>query len=365
MGPTLAVMMPNPNMEQLTFVEAGCLEWREVPAPRLEGPGQALVRPLAVTRCDLDLYIATGLYPIRGPFAFGHEIAGEVVDVGESVRLVAPGDRVIVPFQINCGDCDFCRRGLTNACASVPPSSAYGLAAIGGTEWGGGLSDLIRVPYADAMLARVPAELSLAAAAALSDNAVDGYRTVAAPLAALPGADVLVVGGLAQSVGLFAVAAARALGAGSVVYTDSGEARLAKATALGAEALHCDYSARERFDRSFPIVVEAGGTAESLAFALRSTQRCGTCTGVSAGIGTTATVPLREMYTKGITYHVRRVHARGCLDSALACALAGRFDPASIITREVSFGDAAEAMMDGDVKTVFVRAADSSLCGTT
>ncbi len=342
-------------MQQLTFVGPGQLEWREVPAARLQGAGEALVRPVAVTRCDLDLYIATGLYPIRGPFAFGHEIAGTVVDIGDGVRSVAPGDSVIVPFQISCGDCGFCRRGLTNACSAVPASSAYGLAPISGTEWGGGLSDLVRVPYADAMLVRVPVGLSMPVAAAMSDNAVDGYRTVATALAAEPGADVLVVGGLAQSVGLFAVAAAKALGAGRVVYTDFGEARLAKAAELGAEAVACDYSAVERFESSFPVVVEAGGTGDSLAFALRSTRRCGTCTGVSAGTGATATVPLREMYTKGVTYTVSRVHARGSLEAALECVCSGRFDPGAVLTREVAFADAADAMMEGDVKTVFLR----------
>lgn len=351
-------MTTDPTMNQLTFVGPGQLEWREVATPVIEGAGQALVRPLAVTRCDLDLYIATGLYPIRGPFAFGHEIAGEVVEVGEAVTSFKPGDRVIVPFQISCGDCAFCRRGLTNACSSVPPASAFGLAPICGTEWGGGLADLVRVPYAEAMLVGVPDSMSMPVAASLSDNAVDGYRTVAGPLAENPGAEVLVVGGLAQSVGLFAVAAAMALGAGRVVYTDWDQARLACAAALGAEAVAVDYAERERFgDGSFPVVVEAGGSTQALAFALRSTQRCGTCTGVSAGIGTTAEVPLREMYTKGITYHVGRVHARGSLKAALDCACHGGFRPDKVLSREVAFADAAEAMLDGDIKTVFCRAA--------
>ena len=103
------------TMRQLTFLKPGEFEWREVAAPLIEGPEQALVRPLAVTRCDLDLYIATGLFPMQGPFAFGHEIAGEVVAVGDRVTVAQPGDRVIVPFQINCGRCDMCRRGFTNA----------------------------------------------------------------------------------------------------------------------------------------------------------------------------------------------------------------------------------------------------------
>lgn len=348
-------MMQTNSMQQLTYVQPGDLQWREVPTPHLEGAGQALVQPLAVTRCDLDLYIATGLYPMPGPFAFGHEIAGVVLEVGDDVTSVVPGDRVIVPFQINCGICDFCRRGFTNACSAVPGSSAYGLAGICGKEWGGGLSDVVRVPYAEAMLVKIPETMSLQAAAALSDNAVDGYRTVADALRDNPGADVLVIGGLAQSVGLFAVQAALALGAGSVVYTDMNEDRLALAASLGADALACDYSEQQRLEKSFPIVVEAGASRESVAFALRCTQRCGVCNGVSAGTGLSAEVPLREMYTKGITYNVGRVHARGTLDRALAHAVDGAFRPEAVITREVKFADAAEAMMDGDIKTVFVR----------
>jgi threonine dehydrogenase-like Zn-dependent dehydrogenase len=347
---------PTPTMQQLTFIEPGRLDWHEVPRPQLAGAGQALVRPMAVTRCDLDLYIATGLYPMAGPFAFGHEIAGVVLEVGDQVSAVSVGDRVIVPFQINCGECGFCRRGLTNACSAVPPSSAYGLAPICGTEWGGGLSDVVHVPYADAMLVKIPESVSMAAAAALSDNAVDGYRTVSDALVAQPGGNVLVVGGLAQSVGLFAVEAARALGAGRVVYTDFDESRLGKARELGATAVATDYSKQDRFEESFSIVVEAGATAESLAFALRSTQRCGTCTGVSAGTGALmAEVPLREMYTKGVTYNVGRVHARGVLDAALECAACGTFHPEKVVTREVGFADAAGAMVEGDVKTVFLR----------
>ena len=342
------------TMRQLTFVNRGVLEWREVPAPSIEGPGEALVRPLAVTRCDLDLYIATGLFQMPGPFAFGHEIAGEVVAVGDAVTVVRPGDRVIVPFQISCGACDMCRRGLTNACLAVPPYSAYGLAPSSGTEWGGGLSDLVRVPFADGMLVPIPAGVSLTSAAAISDNATDGYRTVAEPLRRSPGASVLVVGGLAQSVGLYAVQAARALGAGRVVYRDFDAGRLAAAAALGAEAVPTVYAPDLAADEQFPVVVEAGGLPDALTFALRSTAPCGVCTGVSAGTGDRATVPLRSMYMKGITYTVSRVHARADLGGALECTRCGRMHPDRLITRTVRFEDAAEAMTDPAIKLVFV-----------
>jgi threonine dehydrogenase-like Zn-dependent dehydrogenase len=343
------------TMQQLQFLAPGSLQWQEVPAPVIEEAGQALVRPMAVTRCDLDLYIASGLYPLPGPFAFGHEIAGIVTEVGDGVTGFAPGDRVIVPFQISCGACGPCRRGHTNACTSVPFASAYGLAPICGTEWGGGLADLVRVPFADAMLVKIPDGLAWSAAAALSDNATDGFRTVAGPLAEMPGADVLVVGGLAQSVGLFAVQAAVGLGAGRVVYRDFDEGRLAKAAELGADAQPVSYSADMDADEKFPIVVEAAGMPDALAFALRSTAPCGVCTGVSAGTGDRATVPLRAMYTKGIRYEVSRVHARGTVHHALDCVCSGAIAPQAVVSREVSFADAVEAMTQPDIKLAFVR----------
>jgi len=73
-------------LRQLTYVSPRVLEWRDVRAPRLEHDGDALVRPIAVTRCDLDLFIANGALGLPGPFAMGHETFGEVIDVGDGVR---------------------------------------------------------------------------------------------------------------------------------------------------------------------------------------------------------------------------------------------------------------------------------------
>lgn len=343
------------SMQQLTFVQAEKFEWREVPAPKIDGDGVALVKPLAVTRCDLDLYIATGAFAMPGPFAFGHEIAGEVVDVGDAVTSVAPGDRVIVPFQINCGECDMCQLGYTNSCRSVPAFSAYGLAPSSGRDWGGGLSDLVSVPFADAMLVKIPPGMSIEAAAAISDNAVDGYRTVAQPLAERPGAEVLVIGGLAQSVAMYATQMAIALGAKRVVYRDFDAGRLQRARALGAEVQAFEPGKEQLVNEMFPIVVEAAGTPATLDFAIRSTEPCGICTGVSAGLETTAEIPLRLMYMKGIHYTVSRVHARAAIDQVLHCSSCQHQDTAEIISRAIPFSEAADAMCDPDLKLVFTR----------
>ena len=200
-------------MQQLTMTADRQVEWWDVPAPALQGPGEALVRPLAVALCDLDQPILRGDAPIPGPIAIGHEFVAEVTEVGDDVRGVAPGDRVVVPFQISCGACVRCRAGQTGDCTSVPPRSMYGFGIFGG-DWGGALSDLVRVPFADAMLVAAPAGIAPAVLASASDNIPDGWRTVAPHLAARPGADVLIVGGGGLSIALYAVDAARALGAG-------------------------------------------------------------------------------------------------------------------------------------------------------
>src|SRR3712207_6816030 len=129
-----------------------------------------------------------------------------------------PGSLVTVPFQISCGECERCRRGHTGNCETVPRLSMYGLAPLGG-DWGGFLSDTVRVPYAAHMLIPLPAGVDPAAAASVSDNVPDGWRAVAEPLERYPGGPVLICGG-APSITLYAVAAAIALGAERVDYAD-------------------------------------------------------------------------------------------------------------------------------------------------
>lgn len=339
-------------MQQLQFLEARQFAWIDATPPRITTDGAALVRPMAVARCDLDLHIATGASPMEGPFAFGHEIAGIVTEVGDDVRTVAPGDRVLVPFQISCGSCASCRRGRTNLCTSVPLCAAYGLGRFGGTDFGGGLSDLVHVPFADAMLLRVPEELDLARAAGLADNVSDGYRTVEGPLEDEPGAPVLVVGGLAQSVGLYAAMAAIALGSEKVVYTDRDPARLEIAASLGTEARLVDYREQDRASELFPITVDASATEHGLRYALASTAPGGRCTGVS---GARATLELRPSYLRGVTYEVSRVHARATVPSVLEHVCRGRLRPETVPTREVPFSAAIEEMTAADPKIVFVR----------
>ena len=346
------------SMQQLTFVKPYVLEWWEVPAPALSTGRDAIVRPLAVARCDLDAPIVTGAFPIPGPFGFGHEMTAEVIDVGDQVTQFTPGDRVIVPFQISCGECDNCRRGWTNACMNEVPFAAFGLGARLEDDYGGALSDMVRVPYADAMLVTLPDAISPEAGAGLSDNVADGYRTVAHGLADFPGEPVLIAGGLAQSVGLYAVYAAVALGAKRVVYVDFDATRLSLARAAGAETVQINsYEEARRNDQDFLITVDASGLLGGLQYAMRSTAPCGFLTGVSGGLKPTAELDLPGAYRRGITYNVSRVHGRRELPHTLCHACSGAVDPMVLVDRVLPFEDSIDAMLDPAPKIIFSRQA--------
>ena len=341
-------------MQQLTFVEAGRIEFRDVKPPLLEADQQAIVRPLAVARCDLDYVIARGKAPAPGPFPLGHECVAEVVEIGDRVRQVALGDHVVVPFQISCGSCERCLLGYTASCKAVPKLAAFGLGPFGGgASFGGAVCELLRIPFADAMLVKLPAGTDPVVAAALGDNAVDGFRTVSAALAQKPGAAVMIAGGGAPSVGLYAVAAARALGAAEVVYVDPSPVRAAIAQKLGAKTILEPCSADLRIGR-FPITVDATSREEGLRFCITSTEPEGTLTSVGIYFGDVA-MPLFDMYTRGITFITGRVQARRDLPTALALFAQGTLRLGAVATTIVPWDDAPRAWLENVPKLVLRR----------
>jgi len=330
-------------VQQLTYVAPRTLEWRESAAPELSSDGAALVRPLAVATCDLDALIIEGASPFPAPFAIGHECVAEVLEIGDRVKSFVPGQRVSVPFQISCGECTPCRQGRTSNCATVPFMSTYGFGPAV-EQWGGFLSDVVCVPYAEQMLVPVPDGLASAAVASASDNISDAWRTVAAPLAAEPGAPVLVVGGAgAGSIGLYAAGLAVALGSESVLYVDRDERRRATASALGAQTL----AEMPKRLGPFPITVDSSADPEGLALALRSTAPDGICTSTAIYFGEPPALPLLEMYTKGITFKTGRANARPAMGHVIELAASGALHPELVTSSVVSWSDAPAALAEG------------------
>ena len=339
-------------MQQLTFTGAHRLVWDDVPAPELSSRDAALVRPLAVATCDLDAALMSGRAPLPGPFAFGHEFVAGVLETGDAVTSVRVGDRVIVPFQVSCGACDFCRRGFTASCSTAGAGAAYGMAPIARREWGGALSDCVLVPYADAMLVPLPAGLDPASVASVSDNVPDGWRAVAPELERRPDAPVLVVGG-AGDVALYAVAVAVALDCPQVDYVDTDARRLAVAERLGANAIERAVDGN-RLGR-YPITVDHSGDVAGLQSALRSTEPEGTCTSTAIYFAAETALPLLDMYTRGVTFRTGRVNARATIPHVLELVRSGRLRPELVTNAVVQWDDAPEALATLAAKTVIVR----------
>lgn len=290
-------------MRQLVALGPAKLEWQEVAEPRLVETTDAIVRPLAVSICDADVLYLRGMLPRRDAFCFGHEFVAEVVSVGEDVTGYAAGDRVVVAFLIACGTCRQCRRGFPAACSTVNAKAAFGFGIFG--DWGGALSDLIRVPYANYMMAHLPPGVSPTMAASVGDNLSDAFRCVADGLAEEPNAPVLIVagGGRAPSISLYAAALAVALGSERVDYLDSNPERLAIAEALGANAIEAS-NAPDQIG-SYYVTADTSGDPSGawLSTALRSTAPYGRCTSCGVYHGA-APLPLGAMYGRGVRFTV-------------------------------------------------------------
>lgn len=336
-------------MRQLTFVKPGVVEWHDVPEPTLQAPGDALVRPVAVALCDLDVALLRGRARFAGPFPIGHEFIAEIVDVGDAVTGFHRGQLVVVPFQISCGSCDRCRAGLTGSCRTVRPVSMFGFRPLGG-DWGGAFSDLVRVPFAQHMLVPVPHGTAPETIASASDNLADAWRAVAPHLAEAPGAEVLIVGS-ESSIPLYAVAIARACGASRVDLLATDHRTLELAKWLGAHPIEGPPGKRVGH---YPITVDASQDPAGLVCALRSLTPEGVCTSVSIYFEDVA-LPLLHMYTRGVRFFTGRVNSRATLPYVLDLVQAGRLRPDVVTSEVVGWDNMAGALASPSVKPVFVR----------
>lgn len=337
-------------MRHAVFVSAGRVEWRETPDPQLGGDLEALVRPIVVGRCDLDVALVRGLMPMTTGAPIGHEIIAEVLTVGDKVRRVRPGQTVFVPAQISCGDCGNCRRGLTGRCLSVPFAASYGMGRDG--DFGGGLADIVRVPFADAMLSPAPAHANPVKLIGLADMASDAWRTVAPYLSQHPEARVAILGGDAPVIGLYAAGLAVAMGAPQVRYFDRDPRRLAVAASYGAET-EADYEAEPG---AYDIVVVANAAAKALVKAFELTAPGGHVFSVTPSLGEQPAFDTRPLYHRGVTWTIGRPDCRHGHDGALSAWANCGFCPDHVPTLEVAWDDAPEAWSSGELYVAAVRA---------
>jgi alcohol dehydrogenase len=348
-----------PRMRALQAAPGGKLHFRDVPAPPPPGPDGAIVHPIAIATCDIDCPMAMGMLQMPLPLHLGHECVAEVVAVGERVQGARPGDRVVVPYEISCGACPQCRAGLTASCASVPPVSAFGMGLATG-HWGGAYSDLLRVPYADAMLVPLPEGIDPAAAASVADNLCDAYRHIAPHLPAMlerdPHAEVLVLAAqrrnapFGASLPLYCGLIAKALGARDVCLVDARARVREHAQRLGIKAI--EPRALRRRPRA-PLVVDT--SVMHLGRALAATAPDGVCTS-SGSLHRAAKVPIAAAYVRKATLHVGRTSARPLMPAVLELMRSGALTPELVISTQAPLDQApwvlGEHFRAGGIKAV-------------
>ncbi|MFD8653385.1 zinc-dependent alcohol dehydrogenase [Streptomyces mirabilis] len=333
-------------MRELTYIARNSVEWREAPDPKLRSDQEAIIAPVAATSCDVDTAILAGHGFLDPPFALGHECVARVIETGDAVTAAAPGDLVVVPWSINCGTCGHCRTGLTAHCTSVPHMAMYG-APIGG-GWGGLFSDLVHVPYADAMLVPLPAALDPVAMASASDNWSLSWRLVAPHLKARPGARVLVVA--RGSIGLYVCDIARALGACDILYVDPDAEHRKLAETFGARTAEAIEPIRHGFD----LAVEATGRVDQLALAVKSLAPEGICESAGNHFRPGA-LPLLDMYLTGVTLRIARDNVRAHIPDALDLAASGTVAPERVVSHVLDWEQLPDALPEKHLKPVFVR----------
>jgi alcohol dehydrogenase len=337
-------------MRQLWLAAKNNLEWRDVKIPVIDGPGQAIVSPLSIARCDLDLPMLHGNTLMRPAFPVGHEMTGRIVSLSDDVTNLSIGENCVVNFQIVCGTCPSCLSQHSPACETVPFASHYGLGR-DAVNWGGGISELVKIPYAKAMLKVIPDGLDPLQLASLSDNMTDALRTVAPYLKTKPDSSILIIGGFAESISCYAIQFAKALGSPRIGYFDTDMQRCEFAKTLGAEVFsHGKYLTR--LEGEWDVTIDCSGSMEGFHMALRSARPYGNSIGVSMYFNNKTPIPYLEMYNKGITFTVGRTHGREQTSVILDLIIAGKFSPELVTSSIVNFEDAAEAWKEPGRKLI-------------
>ena len=218
-------------MKALVYHGPGKKAWEEVPDPVIVDPTDVIVRIDTTTICGTDLHILKGDVPaVTEGRILGHEGVGTVTEVGSAVSTVKVGDRVIISCISACGACSYCHQGLYAHC--LADEGASGIGWIFGHLIDGTQAELVRVPFADNSVYKVPEGVSDEAAVMLSDILPTGFEIGVQYGRVKPGDVVAVVG--AGPVGLASIMTASLYGAARVIALDLDDNRLEMARAFGA-----------------------------------------------------------------------------------------------------------------------------------
>ncbi|MGA0567807.1 zinc-dependent alcohol dehydrogenase family protein [Rathayibacter sp. KR2-224] len=317
----------------------------EVPIPAAPVDG-ALIKVEATGVCRSDWHAWRGHDPVPLPIIPGHEFAGTVAAVGAEVSRFAPGDRVTAPFVNGCGHCEWCRRGDAQVC---PDQTQPGFTR------DGSFAEYVIVTAADTNLVALPDAVGTDAAAALGCRFATAFRALTVHGRVGPGDEVAVFG--CGGVGLSAVVIATALGA-QVTAVDISDAALERARDLGAthgirsgaDAADLERAVREATSGGAHITIDAMGSADTAASAVRSLRRRGTHVQVGLMLGAAARAPLP--WDRVIAWELSVVGSHGMsardYPAMLELIVEGRLNPAALIGSVTDLEGAIDALVGMD-----------------
>jgi threonine dehydrogenase-like Zn-dependent dehydrogenase len=329
-------------MKAITFHGIGDVRTQEVADPKLVDPTDVVLRitTSAVCGSDLHQYHGRGGGLVQPGAIMGHEFMGVIEETGTGVRQFRVGDRVVVPFSVSCGQCEWCRRKLPTQCTTT------GRAVFGGRFghlFGGGQAERIRVPFADHLCEKVAADMPDASALFLGDILATGYAC-AENAAIRPGEVVAVFG--AGPVGLMAIQSAQLFGPARLFAVDRVEYRLALALEFGADPVNLDRGdpveeLRRRTGGIGPdVVLECVGHETPFSQAIRAVRAGGRVSSVGVYVEPTLPFPAREAFFKDLTLTMGICNARNYMTSLMSLVRAKRLAPDAIITHTLPLDEA-------------------------
>ncbi|HLU89003.1 MAG TPA: zinc-dependent alcohol dehydrogenase [Cyclobacteriaceae bacterium] len=346
----------------------------EKPHPKILHPSDAIVRVLRSCICGSDLHLYHGLVPdTRVGTTFGHEFVGVVEEVGAEVEKLKVGDRVLVPFNIACGKCAFCKQELYGNCheANSQATAVGGIFGYSHTAGGydGGQAEYARVPYADVGPTVIPEDMDLDDAVLLTDVVPTGYQ--AAEMGGIKKGDTVVVFG-AGPVGIMAAKSAWLFGAGRVIVIDHVEYRLEfvrnyaqceaynflslqdpvlfiKKTTdwFGADvcidAVGGDAAGSAMHTITGKKLLLQAGAATALHWAINAVKKGGIVSIVGVYGPTDNLVPIGNVVNKGITIRANQTAVKRLLPKLIKHVQDGNIDPKAIISHRLPLEEAADA----------------------
>lgn len=371
-------------MKALTWEGKQSIAVKRVSDPRILNPQDAIIKVTTAAICGSDLHLYNGYIPTmeKGDI-LGHETMGEVMEVGPGVRKLKVGDKIVIPFDIGCGSCHFCKEEEYAACDNSNPNAllgeklygSMGAAAFGFSHmyggYAGGQAEFIRVPYADTNSLVIPKGIDDERVLFLSDIFPTGY--MAAENAYIKRGDTVAIWG-AGPVGQMCVRSAFLLGAERVIVIDHYEARLKMAEAAGAETINFNdvdeimeelrfrtggtgpdscidavgleahgHTVTAAMDRVKAATFLATDRPDALRQCIQACKKGGFVSVPGVYGGFLDKFPFGSAFGKGLTLKMGQTHTQRYMKPLLDLILQDKIDPSFVISHRINIDEGPEA----------------------